>query len=480
MPVTPDPPVLLATAAECLRGDRPWRRGLLVDVGSTFTKVCVVGPDGTLLAAARDHTTIDSDVLVGVTGALALLPAAAGGPFDWALTSSSAAGGLRMVSVGLTASLSGRAGEMAALGAGGKLIDVLNGYLADSDVERIKDCAPHVILLTGGTNGGNTAAMTHNASRLALVRNVSYVLAGSAQGSEQAAGILRGAGADVRVADNVFPAPGALEISSVRDAVIDVFMTHITKAKGLDHLLSVLDAPCEPTPVAASRVLDSWRRTGDDSAVLVDVGGATTDVHSSGGRQHLGNGGARLPLPEVQRTVEADLGMRWGAEGVVHTMAEDTLTRLRTELGVDLRKSARLRAEQPEFIPDSPVERLADREIARRAVGVAVDRHVGHLVIRRRPWGERHRLDGKDLRNAGLLLVTGGVFQHASDPARLVAEALAGDAGSGMVPRDPQICVDDRYAAFAVGLIAPYSEQLARALFGHLFPQIRRKSLEEK
>ena len=58
---------------------RDWRRGLLLDVGSTFTKALVIGPSGAVLGRAEANTTIEDDVMIGVAAALAAMPAGAQG-----------------------------------------------------------------------------------------------------------------------------------------------------------------------------------------------------------------------------------------------------------------------------------------------------------------------------------------------------------------------------------------------------------------
>ncbi|MGI9334307.1 MAG: glutamate mutase L, partial [Gammaproteobacteria bacterium] len=224
---------VLAPADDCLGGKRRWRKSLLLDIGSTFTKALVIAPDGSILGRAEAPTTIDDDVMDGVCNAVASLPDQAPGPFDWALASSSAAGGLRMASVGLTASLSGKAGALAALGAGAKVIGSEHGYLDLEGVARIEAMRAHLVMLSGGIDGGNARALIHNARMLAeLETPQGYVIAGNSDVAGDACSILEGRGRDVRVVANVFPRPGEIAIGDTREAVRDLFLRHITRAKG--------------------------------------------------------------------------------------------------------------------------------------------------------------------------------------------------------------------------------------------------------
>lgn len=466
----PWPPVR-SSARDYLDGDRPWRRGLLVDVGSTFSKVCVVDPTGRLLAHAHAPTTIDANVVDGVREAVSQLPPDHADALDWALVCSSAAGGLRMASVGLTAALSGQAGTMAALGAGAKVVATRSGYLDADDVAAISAARPHLVLLSGGMDGGNSDALRHNASALSALGAVAGVIvAGNRDAAAAAAAALRGRGHDVRVVTNVFPRPGELELDPTRDAVRELFLRHITSAKGLEVLLADLHSDCEPTPLAVSRALWDLPGTAEEPVVLVDVGGATTDVHSVGGRTYRVRA-VDLPVPEVMRTVEGDLGMRFGATGVVATMGSGRRRHAEARLGRDLDAEAQRRHDDPGFLPRLPVDRDVDEILARAAVAVALERHAGRVVVRQQPWGDRYRVSGKDLRACRRLVATGGVFRHLSDPAGIVGAALADVEGS-LVPRSPTVTVDAHYGLYAIGLVARLDRGLAAAMARELLPPV--------
>lgn len=76
---------------------------LLIDFGSTYTKVTAIDLDRELLlGTAASYTTVETDVTEGLANALALLEAKTG-PLTFAhrYACSSAAGGLRMMASGL-------------------------------------------------------------------------------------------------------------------------------------------------------------------------------------------------------------------------------------------------------------------------------------------------------------------------------------------------------------------------------------------
>ena len=462
------PFLIQGNARHALSEERTWQLGLLVDVGSTFTKVIVLKSREGFVASAKAHTTIDTDVLNGVAAAVDQLPGELGRSFDWALASSSAAGGLRMVSVGLTEALSGKAGTLAALGGGGKVVGTEFGFLDDAGLARVAEAKPHLVLLAGGIDGGNRTAMLHNAERLSRLEGAhGFVIAGNRDAAQDAAKILHAAGRDAAIVRNVYPDVGQIDIAEPRDAVRELFLRHITKAKGLDGLMTRLKTTCEPTPLAVSRALMCMGEVTGSPVVMVDLGGATTDVHSFGGTRETKRL-AEVPDPEVMRTVEGDLGMRWSAPGIVETMGRHRIRSMNLMLGCDLEQEAAARHENPSFVPASQHDWAVDRFLAQLAVEKAIERHAGRVHLRHRPWGDRYEVHGKDLRDCRLVVSVGGVFTHAIAPRTITAKALEAIV-DGHVPRDPEIRIDASYACFAIGLIAREAPETAASLVSDLF-----------
>ena len=144
---------------------------LLIDFGSTYTKLRAIDLDeARVLASAQGPSTVTTDVTVGLDAALADLESKLGGlpAFKHRLASSSAAGGLRMVTIGLVRELTAEAARQAALGAGAKVVGTFAYRLTPADDQRIAELAPDIVLLAGGTDGGNSEVIRHNATRIAL------------------------------------------------------------------------------------------------------------------------------------------------------------------------------------------------------------------------------------------------------------------------------------------------------------------------
>ena len=93
---------------------------LLIDFGSTYTKVTAVDVDGcSVLGTAAAYTTVQTDINDGLSNALRLLEAKCGRlDFGERYAASSAAGGLRMIASGLVPELTAEAAKCASLGAG--------------------------------------------------------------------------------------------------------------------------------------------------------------------------------------------------------------------------------------------------------------------------------------------------------------------------------------------------------------------------
>ncbi len=162
-------------------------RVLCVDFGSTFTKAVLVdADDGTLVATASHRTTIETDVLDGLDAIRAQL---AGERVDDVVACSSAGGGLRLAVVGYERVVTAEAGHRVGLSAGAKVVHVAAGELTRDDVEQLRASRPDVVLLVGGTDGGNAEVLCHNARRLGIARIAApIVLAGNADAAADAAG----------------------------------------------------------------------------------------------------------------------------------------------------------------------------------------------------------------------------------------------------------------------------------------------------
>jgi uncharacterized protein (TIGR01319 family) len=202
---------------------------------------------------------------------------------------------------------------------------------------------------------------------------------------------------------------------------------------------------------------------------VVDVGGATTDVHSvveldpDTGLSEHGLGREVVATTPVTRTVEGDLGMRWSAVTTVEQAVLDEPDDADGPDALDVRAllaAARRRQQDPGFLPDTDAERDEDEAIARAAVGLALRRHAGRARVVLSPEGRVVERSGKDLREVDLVVGSGGVLRHGrpGTAARLLDGSTGADLPGGwQLPRRPDVVVDADYVLAAAGLLAePY------------------------
>ena len=220
---------------------------ILIDFGSTFTKLVAVDLErAELLGRAQAPSTVATDVREGLLQALALLHehhhvfdhkpkklAALAGKA--VLASSSAAGGLRIAVVGNVPGLTVEAANQAALGAGAKIVGSTAFKLSQQQIAEIEQLRPDMILLTGGVDGGDTATILHNARILAdSALSLPVVLAGNQAIAGKVTQILQSGNKETLAVQNVMPKAGTLAVESAREAIRQLFMERITRAKGLD------------------------------------------------------------------------------------------------------------------------------------------------------------------------------------------------------------------------------------------------------
>lgn len=443
---------------------------LLIDFGSTYTKVTAVDTEAeVLLGTAAAYTTVQTDINEGLSHALEKLEAQTG-KLDFAAryACSSAAGGLRMIASGLVPELTSEAAKQASLGAGAKIVKVYSFELTEDDIEEIDRLRPDIFLLVGGTDGGNSDCIRHNAQMLAACKaDFPVIIAGNRTAARACQRSLEGR--QTFICENVMPKFGVLNIQPAQDCIRALFLKRIIQAKGLSHASKLISGILMPTPSAMMRAMQLLAEgcegeEGIGELMALDVGGATTDVYSiadgmpkEGGTVYKG-----LPEPYVKRTVEGDIGMRYSIGGIVEAAS---LKKVASLAGLTPERAQALiddLAEHTEKVPDSEETERLDFALACCACETAARRHAGYMEETYNMAGKVFVQTGKDLRTVRQMVVTGGSLIHTKRTGEITSHAFYDPADPmSLRPIKARVLVDRRYILAAMGLLSEYEPQTA-------------------
>ena len=444
---------------------------LLIDFGSTYTKLTAVDLDAeVVLGTAAAYTTVQTDINDGLNEGLKLLEEKIGKvEFAECFACSSAAGGLRMVTSGLVPELTGEAAKLASLGAGAKVVGIYAFQLTEEDLEEISASKPDIFLLVGGTDGGNTECILHNAKMLAtLDADFPVVVAGNRTAARQCEKIL--AGKQVYICPNVMPKFGVLNIEPTQKQIREIFLNRIIQAKGLSKVSDLLSDIMMPTPAAVLQAMELLAQgcegeSGIGELVAVDVGGATTDVYSiaDGMPEHMNTVYKGLPEPYAKRTVEGDIGMRYSIQGIVDTAGLDRISKLS---GLSPERVTALVEElkcHTDKVPNGDPElEMLDYALASMAIREAVTRHAGTIEETYTMMGLTYVQSGKNLTGVKQIVVTGGSLIHTKHTEEIAAHALFSPAHpTSLRPKQADVWVDRTYILAAMGLLSSHYPQTA-------------------
>lgn len=449
---------------------------LLVDIGSTYTKILAVDlAEEVILGRAQSPTTIATDVTIGLNKALAELLDTCG--LDLArvtgkYASSSAAGGLKMAAIGLVPELTLEAARRACLGAGAKLVCGYGFEIDREIVEAIVAAKCDVILLCGGTDGGDKKAITHNARMLAhSAVDCPILVAGNRVVADAVRETLERQGKKVYRASNVLPRLDAVEVEPAQELIREIFISRITKAKGLDKAADFIGGPIIPTPKAtlqaAALLADGAEdEPGIGSLLVLEVGGATTNVHSVMDQSLVTPQTVLRGLPEsrIKRTVEGDLGIRYNAPTIYDLLGENAFLRKLRDLypSVDEQKFDAdayidFLSKNVGHAPTTELGLDTDIVLAESAASIAIERHAGTVRQEFSVVGEILVQRGKNLLEAQNVIGTGGIFTYGLHPERVLRSALFNpEAPWSLKPRAPKAFVDREYMMYGIGLLAEH------------------------
>jgi uncharacterized protein (TIGR01319 family) len=435
---------------------------LATDCGSTTTKAILIErqPDGEYRLVVRGEapTTVEApfdDVTVGVINAVREVEELSGKTIlgedgrpstpaadavhgvDLYLSTSSAGGGLQMTVTGVVKGMSAESAQRAALGAGAIIIDVI---AVDDDrkeyqrVESLRQLRPDMILMSGGTDGGNVEKVVEMAEmlvsadpkpRLGLGLNLPVIYAGNRDAYAPVAELIADR-VSLRQVENLRPTLEAENLLPAREAIHELFLEHVMQqAPGYGKLSTWTSTGIMSTPNAVGKIMETIAAQRGISILGVDIGGATTDVFS-------------VFRGIFNRTVSANLGMSYS---ICNVLTEAGVANIRRWLPfdvseADLRNQLRNKMIRPTTVPqrmmDLQIEQAVCREalrlafdhhksLARGLTGAAQEKNVGNIFDQK---GSGQTL--VNLLELDMIVGSGGVLSHA--PRREQAALMMMDA----------------------------------------------------
>jgi len=446
---------------------------LVAEIGSTTTLVNAFGnmdSDPVFLGSGAAPTSVlQGDVNIGLAAAVDNLleqRAARCRPYEGNLqhthflATSSAAGGLRMTIHGLVYDMTVKAGREAALGAGANIHFATAGKLTPHDSAEIDRISPNLILLAGGTDYGDRETALHNAEILCASSITAPVIyCGNVQNQSAVQAMFDTAGKRLYITENVYPRLDELNIEPVRALIHRAFEDHITEAPGMAGIRDTVSGAIMPTPgavMAAANLL--YNEIGD--LLVVDVGGATTDIHSATNGTEEISMLQIAPEPFAKRTVEGDLGVYINARSLAEMVGIDKLS---AEIGIDV---------LPVFdnyqpIPNTPEQLALTTRLTYHAARLAIQRHAGTLRHTYGATGRQTHAVGKDLTAVRHLVATGGALTRLPDRQAVLQSLTELNASGTMLyprPGSMNILQDTNYIMAAIGVLARDFPDAAKAL----------------
>lgn len=445
---------------------------LFIDFGSTYTKVTLVDIEKEeILATGKSYTTVETDVIKGYEKALEELYSKIDMEVNIVkkLACSSAAGGLKIVSIGLVPELTAEAAKRAALGAGARVIKTYSHNLNTSEMKEIKNSDADMILLAGGTDGGNQLCINHNAHMLVKEEiPIPVVIAGNKSCNDEIEEIFKNK-IEYYISENVMPKLNQINVGPARETIRNIFMKQIVSAKGMSHVEENISEILMPTPASVLLAAETLSKgteneEGIGDLAILDIGGATTDIHS------IGEGAPSKPAvmlrgleePIAKRTVEGDLGMRYSSISILEAAGKNMFKKYVDADEYDIEEELLKRYKNTSFIPETQRDIKFDESMAKICGDVAMTRHAGVVESIYSPLGATFVQVGKDLMELPYVIGTGGVIVNSKEPKELLKSVLfTMDDPNSLKPRYPKFIVDKDYILSAMGLLAMIDKDMA-------------------
>jgi len=366
--------------------------------------------------------------------------------------SSSAAGGLKMSVHGLVYDMTVKAAKEAALGAGANIKLITSGILEDYQLEEIMSEELNIIMISGGVDFGERKTALENAKNIAKLKlNIPVIYAGNIQNQNLVKKYFLEENQleYLYLSNNVYPKIDCLDVENTRIIIQNVFEKHIIKAPGMERVKEIVNEAIIPTPGAvmqASKLL--YEYLGD--LITVDVGGATTDIHSvTEGKDEISKI-LIAPEPFAKRTVEGDLGVYINKNNIVELIGKEDICK---KLNIKYEKLDSLLKEYKPIPNDDQIS--LTELLAKTAFEISLKRHAGKLVHMFNGSGKVTYAEGKDLSNVKYIIATGGALTRLPNRIDIIMDVLRKQNGLVLSPSPKSIAlIDNDYIMASLGVLS--------------------------
>lgn len=375
------------------------------------------------------------------------------------LATSSAAGGLRMTVHGLVYDMTVKAAKEAALGAGANIHLITAGKLSKVDMIKLDRIKPNIILIAGGVDYGERETALYNSELVAASDlNIPVIYAGNIAVADDVKLIFEAYSKEknLHLVPNVYPKIDILNIEPTREVIQDIFEKHITEAKGMEKIREMVNGPIIPTPGAvmkASKLLKD--EIGD--LVTIDVGGATTDIHSVTEGTEKVNKILVEPEPVAKRTVEGDLGVFINKRNIVDIIKIEKLEKELNMSPEDIEKFTN----SDIAIPETEEHKRFIERLTKEAVIVSINRHAGGY--RTYFGGKSDTLAfGKDLTAVKWIVGTGGALTRLTAREEILNSISQFNRADKLLPTaEAKILIDNDYIMASLGVLSSLNKEAA-------------------
>lgn len=375
------------------------------------------------------------------------------------LATSSAAGGLRMTVHGLVYDMTVKAAKEAALGAGANIHLITAGKLSKVDMIKLDRIKPNIILITGGVDYGERETALYNSELIAASDlNIPVIYAGNIAVADDVKLIFEAYSKEknLHIVPNVYPKIDILNIEPTREVIQDIFEKHITEAKGMEKIREMVNGPIIPTPGAvmkASKILKD--EIGD--LVTIDVGGATTDIHSVTEGTEKVNKILVEPEPVAKRTVEGDLGVFINKKNIVDIIKIEKLEKELNMTPEDIEKFTN----SDIAIPETEEHKRFIERLTKEAAIVSINRHAGGY---RTYFGSKSDTlaFGKDLTAVKWIVGTGGALTRLTAREEILNSISQFNRADKLLPTaEAKILIDNDYIMASLGVLSSLNKEAA-------------------